>query len=58
MKDSGICHDGANRLREVFEAEVRLEYEKELLSAKSFWQRLAVRMKIRREVKARILRAV
>jgi hypothetical protein len=52
----GISVGGPARLRKAIEAEVRLEYEKELSSATGFWQRRAIEKKIRREVEKRLRR--
>jgi hypothetical protein len=57
MNRVGISIGGPARLRKAIEAEVRLEYEKELSSAAGFWQRRAIEKKIRREADKRFRRA-
>lgn len=54
MKGSGISVGGAMRLRKAIEAQVRREYQQELASAPSFWRRMMIREKIRKEMKRRL----
>jgi hypothetical protein len=53
MNGSGISAGGARRLRKAIDAEVRREFEKELVAANS-WQRRVIQRKISQEVNARL----
>ena len=50
----GFVEDGPDRLREEIEAQVRRKLEIELLKATSYWQKVAIHLKIRKEVRERM----
>jgi hypothetical protein len=56
MHRLSISCGGKGRLLKAIETDVRNEYQKKLSSAAGFWQRGAVRKKIRREVRERFRR--
>ena len=53
MKNAGIIADGERRLWSAIAAEVRKEYQNELVSASGFWQRMFVKKKIAQEIRKR-----
>jgi len=48
--------DGKERMREAVNAQVRGEYQKQLITARDFWQKVAMEKKIYREVRERMKR--
>ena len=52
----GFVADGEQRTREAVNAQVRGEYQKQLITARDFWQRVAMEKKIYREVRERMKR--
>jgi len=52
---SFVC-DGEQRMREAVNAQVRGEYQKQLITACDFWQKVAMEKKIYREVRERMKR--
>jgi hypothetical protein len=52
----GIAEDGEERLREAIEAQLRQERKDELTVATEYWQKVALEVKIQREIKERVKR--
>ena len=46
----GFVVDGPDRLREEIAMQVRRRFEAELSKATGYWQKVAIRLKIRKEV--------
>lgn len=50
----GIVADGESRLREAIEIQVRREYEERLSATDDYWQKVALKVEIAREIARRM----
>ena len=50
----GFVEDGEERMREAIKEQVRREYEARLSAASNYWQKVALKVEIAREVTRRM----